>query len=72
MVEAMAKVLRRERNSGSGKRPVRPLVLVLAALAIGGLWLAWVSGGPVPMRTITQEVAGASTAGQAATGQVKP
>ena len=67
MVETMAKVLRRNRNNGSGKRPVRSFVLVLAALAIGGLWLAWMSGGPVPMRTITQDVT--ATGG---TGQVKP
>ena len=62
MVQAMVKVLRREKDRGGRKVPVLPIVLVLVVLAIGGLWLAWMSGGPVPMRTIAQDV----------TGQVKP
>lgn len=68
----MGKVLRREKNGGTGRRPVRTFALMLLVLAMVGLGLAWMSGGPVPMRTISQDVGSQDVGGQDVTGQVKP
>ena len=49
-------MLRREDDRKPRKTGLRRVGLLLLALAIGVLGLAWVSGGPVPMRIIAKDV----------------